>query len=164
VPVEPEVQKSVITHLSGAQSETGSRQLFPQAVPAPAADVKPAHRAAQPAAAQRRPDADGHRAVIGIWVQASEGAKFWAGVCAELANRGVRDILIACCDGLTGLPETIEATFPATTVQTSSVEVGAGGVVPLVTCAAPGRTYADATFEVPSGSTTTSTGWLSLIA
>jgi putative transposase len=36
--------------------------------------------------------------VLGIWVQASEGAKFWAGVCAELRNRGVRDVLVVCCD------------------------------------------------------------------
>jgi putative transposase len=68
-------------------------------------------------------DLDGTKHVLGIWVQASEGAKFWAGVCAELANRGVRDILIACCDGLTGLPEAIEATFPHTTVQTCVVHL-----------------------------------------
>jgi putative transposase len=68
-------------------------------------------------------DLDGVKHVLGIWVQATEGAKFWAGVCAELANRGVRDILIACCDGLTGLPEAIEATFPRTTVQTCVVHL-----------------------------------------
>jgi putative transposase len=68
-------------------------------------------------------DLDGVKRVLGIWVQATEGAKFWAGVCAELANRGVRDILIACCDGLTGLPEAIEATFPHTTVQTCVVHL-----------------------------------------
>jgi putative transposase len=68
-------------------------------------------------------DLDGIKHVLGIWVQASEGAKFWAGVVAELANRGVRDILIACCDGLTGLPEAIEATFPHTTVQTCVVHL-----------------------------------------
>ena len=68
-------------------------------------------------------DLDGIKHVLGIWVQASEGAKFWAGVCAELANRGVHDILIACCDGLTGLPEAIEATFPHTTVQTCVVHL-----------------------------------------
>lgn len=68
-------------------------------------------------------DLDGIKHVLGIWVQASEGAKFWAGVCAELANRGVRDILIACCDGLTGFPEAIEATFPRTTVQTCVVHL-----------------------------------------
>jgi putative transposase len=68
-------------------------------------------------------DLDGIKHVLGIWVQASEGAKFWAGVCAELANRGVRDILIACCDGLTGFPEAIEATFPQATVQTCVVHL-----------------------------------------
>ena len=47
-------------------------------------------------------DLDGVKHVLGIWVQTSEGAKFWAGVCAELANRGVRDVLIVCCDGLSG--------------------------------------------------------------
>src|SRR4249920_169894 len=47
-------------------------------------------------------DLEGVKHVLGIWVQTSEGAKFWAGVCAELANRGIRDVLIVCCDGLTG--------------------------------------------------------------
>ncbi|MCW2621130.1 MAG: transposase mutator type [Frankiales bacterium] len=68
-------------------------------------------------------DTDGIKHVLGIWVAATEGATFWAGVCAELANRGVQDILIACCDGLTGLPEAIEATFPHTTVQTCVVHL-----------------------------------------
>ena len=68
-------------------------------------------------------DTDGVKHVLGIWVQATEGAKFWASVCAELANRGVKDILIACCDGLTGLPEAIEATFRETTVQTCVVHL-----------------------------------------
>jgi putative transposase len=68
-------------------------------------------------------DLDGVKHVLGIWVQAAEGAKFWAGVCAELANRGVQDILIACCDGLSGLPEAIEATFPHTVVQTCVVHL-----------------------------------------
>src|SRR5688572_30804079 len=62
-------------------------------------------------------DIDGIKHVLGIWVQTSEGAKFWAGVCAELANRGVRDVLIVCCDGLTGFPEAIEATWPDSMVQ-----------------------------------------------
>lgn len=44
----------------------------------------------------------------GIWVQAPEGTKFWAGACAELRNHGIRDVLIVCCDGLTRFPETIE--------------------------------------------------------
>jgi putative transposase len=68
-------------------------------------------------------DCEGVKHVLGIWVQATEGARFWAGVCAELRNRGVRDILIACCDGLTGLPEAIEATWPHTTVQTCTVHL-----------------------------------------
>jgi putative transposase len=68
-------------------------------------------------------DLDGIKHVLGIWVQASEGAKFWAGVCAELRNRGVRDVLIVCCDGLSGFPEAIEATWPAATVQTCTVHL-----------------------------------------
>ena len=68
-------------------------------------------------------DLDGVKHVLGIWVQASEGAKFWAGVCAELRNRGIRDVLIVCCDGLTGFPEAIEATWPQTTVQTCTVHL-----------------------------------------
>jgi putative transposase len=68
-------------------------------------------------------DLDGVKHVLGIWVQASEGAKFWAGVCAELRNRGVRDVLIVCCDGLTGFPDAIEATWPQATVQTCTVHL-----------------------------------------
>ena len=68
-------------------------------------------------------DTDGVKHVLGIWVQSAEGASFWAQVCAELANRGVRDILIACCDGLPGLPEAIEATWPFTVVQTCVVHL-----------------------------------------
>jgi putative transposase len=68
-------------------------------------------------------DLDGVKHVLGIWVQATEGAKFWAGVCAQLANRGLRDVLIVCCDGLTGFGEAIEATWPATLVQTCVVHL-----------------------------------------
>jgi len=68
-------------------------------------------------------DMDGIKHVLGIWVQASEGAKFWAGVCADLANRGINDVLIVCCDGLTGLPEAIEATWASATVQTCVVHL-----------------------------------------
>jgi len=66
---------------------------------------------------------DGVKHVLGIWVQQAEGAKFWMQVCTELRNRGVRDVLIACCDGLTGLPEAIEAVWPHTTVQTCVVHL-----------------------------------------
>lgn len=68
-------------------------------------------------------DFDGVKHVLGIWVQTTEGAKFWASVCAELANRGVRDVLIVCCDGLTGFPEAIAATWPQATVQTCVVHL-----------------------------------------
>jgi putative transposase len=68
-------------------------------------------------------DMEGIKHVLGIWIQASEGAKFWAGVCADLANRGVRDVMIVCCDGLTGFPEAIEATWPDSLVQTCVVHL-----------------------------------------
>ena len=68
-------------------------------------------------------DLDGVKHVLGIWVQTSEGAKFWAGVLAELRNRGVQDTLIVCCDGLTGFPEAIEATWPQAIVQTCVVHL-----------------------------------------
>ncbi len=68
-------------------------------------------------------DMAGIKHVLGIWVQQTEGASFWAGVCASLANRGVKDVLIVCCDGLTGFPEAIAATWPHTTVQTCVVHL-----------------------------------------
>jgi transposase-like protein len=68
-------------------------------------------------------DLDGVKHVLGIWVQTVEGARFWASVCADLANRGIRDVLIVCCDGLTGLPEAIEATWEQATVQTCVVHL-----------------------------------------
>lgn len=76
-------------------------------------------------------DLDGVKHVLGIWVQQSEGAKFWAGVCAELANRGVKDVLIVCCDGLTGFPEAIAATWPAATVQTCVVHYADLRIMPM---------------------------------
>jgi putative transposase len=68
-------------------------------------------------------DGDGVKHVLGLWVQTTEGARFWAGVLAELRNRGVQDVLIACVDGLTGFPEAIEATWPNTVVQTCVVHL-----------------------------------------
>jgi hypothetical protein len=87
-------------------------------------------------------DVDGIKHVLGIWVQTSEGAKFWAGVCAELANRGIKDVLIVCCDGLTGFPEAIEATWSYSTVHLICSPWG-GGRVALVTCAVSVRTCAN---------------------
>jgi len=60
---------------------------------------------------------DGHKELLGLWVGENEGAKFWLNVLTELANRGLRDVLIACVDGLKGFPEAIESQFPKTEVQ-----------------------------------------------
>jgi putative transposase len=64
---------------------------------------------------------EGQKEILGLWVEDTEGAKFWMRVLSELRTRGVRDILIACCDGLRGFPAAIEAVFPKTVVQTSIV-------------------------------------------
>ena len=62
-------------------------------------------------------DMDGYKDILGIWVGEAEGAKFWLGVCNDLKNRGVRDILIACMDGLRGLPDAIKSVFPNVCIQ-----------------------------------------------
>jgi len=66
---------------------------------------------------------DGKKEVLGLWMSGSEGAKFWLHVITELKNRGLEDILVACCDGLKGFPEAIEAVFPQTVVQTCIVHM-----------------------------------------
>ena len=65
----------------------------------------------------------GTKEVLGLWVARTEGAKFWLHVLTELKNRGVEDVLVAVCDGLTGFPDAIEAAFPRTTVQTCIVHM-----------------------------------------
>ena len=60
---------------------------------------------------------EGQKDVLGMWVAETEGAKFWLQVVTEIKNRGVKDIFIACVDGLKGFPEAIEAVFPDTQVQ-----------------------------------------------
>ena len=67
--------------------------------------------------------ADGTRDVLGLWIEQTEGAKFWLKVMNELRNRGVTDILIAVVDGLKGFPEAITGVFPQTTVQTCIVHL-----------------------------------------
>jgi len=62
-------------------------------------------------------DMEGHKDILGIWIGEAEGAKFWLGVCNDLKNRGVKDILIACMDGLKGLPDAIKAVFPEVNIQ-----------------------------------------------
>lgn len=68
-------------------------------------------------------DADGFKHVLGIWLGGDEGAAFWGGVMAELRNRGVRDVLFVCCDGLKGLPEAIRAAWKDATVQTCVIHL-----------------------------------------
>ncbi len=60
---------------------------------------------------------EGEKELLGLWISETEGAKFWLTVFNELKNRGVQDCFVACVDGLTGLPEAIEAVFPQTQVQ-----------------------------------------------
>jgi putative transposase len=67
--------------------------------------------------------ADGTKEVLGLWLEQSEGAKFWLRVMPELKNRGVEDVLIAVVDGLKGFPEAILAVFPDATVQTCIVHL-----------------------------------------
>jgi transposase-like protein len=66
---------------------------------------------------------DGTRDILGLWVEGTEGAKFWMKVFNDLKTRGVNDILIAVTDGLKGMPEALGAVFPATTLQTCIVHL-----------------------------------------
>ncbi len=62
-------------------------------------------------------DLHGQKNILGIWISKNEGAKFWLSVLTDLKNRGVSDVFIACCDGLSGFPEAIETAFPKAQVQ-----------------------------------------------
>jgi transposase-like protein len=66
---------------------------------------------------------DGTREILGLWIETTEGAKFWMKVFNDLRTRGVNDILIAVTDGLTGMPAALEAVFPRTTLQTCIVHL-----------------------------------------
>ena len=68
-------------------------------------------------------DLDGRKHVLGLWLAANEGAKFWLQIATELRHRGVRDVIIVCCDGLTGLPDAITNVWPDATVQTCVVHL-----------------------------------------
>jgi putative transposase len=68
-------------------------------------------------------DLKGRKHVLGIWIGQTEGAKFWSGVLTELRNRGLRDALFVCCDGLTGLPAAVNAVWPEAVVQTCVVHL-----------------------------------------
>ena len=63
----------------------------------------------------------GYKEILGSWVDEAEGAKFWLKICTDLKNRGVKEILIACMDGLKGLPEAIKTVFPSVNIQTCIV-------------------------------------------
>jgi putative transposase len=73
-------------------------------------------------------DIDGRKTVLGIWIETTEGAKFWLRVITELRNRGVEDVLFVCCDGLKGLPDAIEAVWPDAVVQTCVVHLIRGSL------------------------------------
>lgn len=60
---------------------------------------------------------EGHKELLGLWLSENEGAKFWLNVLTELQNRGLKDILIACVDGLKGFPDAINTAFPDTQIQ-----------------------------------------------
>jgi putative transposase len=60
---------------------------------------------------------DGQKDVLGLWTSSNEGAKFWLGVLTELRNRGVREMLITCVDGLKGFPQAIESVYPQAQIQ-----------------------------------------------
>jgi putative transposase len=84
-------------------------------------------------------DGDGEKHVLGIWLAktppeaatAGEGARFWGSVMADLRNRGVRDILIACCDGLAGFEDAITAAFPCAVVQRCVVHLVRNSLRPV---------------------------------
>ena len=66
---------------------------------------------------------DGEEELLGMWLAQTKGAKFWLSVLTELQNRGVKDIFIACVDGLTSLPEAVESVYPQTRVQLCMVHL-----------------------------------------
>ena len=68
-------------------------------------------------------DLEGKKSVLGLWTSSNEGAKYWLSVLTSMKNRGVKDVLIVCTDGLKGFPEAVEAVFPKALVQTCIVHM-----------------------------------------
>ena len=66
---------------------------------------------------------DGIKELLGMWISQNEGAKFWLSVLTELNNRGLKEVFIACCDGLTGFPDAIAAIYPECQVQSCIVHM-----------------------------------------
>ena len=74
---------------------------------------------------------EGRKDVLGIWIEQTEGAKFWLRVMTEIKSRGVNDILIAIVDGLKGFPEAINAVFAETQIQTCIVHYADDRIMPI---------------------------------
>src|SRR4051812_7786314 len=66
---------------------------------------------------------EGTRDCLGLWIEKTEGARFWTSVLTDLRNRGVKDVLFVCTDGLSGFPEAIAAVFPLSVNQTCIVHL-----------------------------------------
>lgn len=66
---------------------------------------------------------DGQKELLGLWISQNEGAKFWLNVLTELNNRGLKEVFIACCDGLTGFPDAIATIYPECEVQSCIVHM-----------------------------------------
>ena len=96
-------------------------------------------------------DVDGRKHVLGLWLgKGDEGAKFWLGVITELKNRGVTDVLVVCCDGLTGFADAIEAVWPNTTVQTCVVHLIRNSI-PFLLVERPQSRHQSAQTHLPGG-------------
>jgi transposase-like protein len=77
-------------------------------------------------------DVEGRKHVLGVWLgDGGEGAKFWLAVLTELSHRGLHDVIFVCCDGLKGLPDAIEAIWPAANVQTCVVHYADFRIMPM---------------------------------
>jgi len=88
---------------------------------------------------------EGHKELLGMWLSENEGAKFWLSVLTELQNRGVKDILIACVDGLEGFPDAINTVFPQTQIQLCIVHM-VGNSLKFV----PWKDYKAVTQDLPT--------------
>ena len=86
--------------------------------------IRDGHVANRPVYVAVAVTADGYREILGLWAgQGGEGAKYWQTVLTEIKNRGVRDVLMLVCDGLTALPEAVNVVWPQTVVQTCVVHL-----------------------------------------
>jgi transposase-like protein len=88
------------------------------------AKIRDGHVANRPVYVAIAVTADGYREILGLWAgDAGEGAKYWQSVLTEIKNRGVRDVLMLVCDGLTALPGAVNTVWPQTVVQTCVVHL-----------------------------------------